>query len=84
MMNEHDIKTLPLPKRLLRLALGLTLLSLFAGLVMSGATPPGIAGEVVRHNRELGVDASPLFYTEVENMAELEEGVRRLRSRPRP
>ncbi len=44
----------------------------------SGFTPPGIAGEVIRHNREADIDASPLFYTEVENMAELEEGLHEL------
>ncbi len=83
-MFEQDIRNLPLTTRLLRFAIGLALLSLFAGLFISGATPPGIAGEVLRHNRECNIDASPLLYSEVEHMSELEEGVRLLRLRSRP
>ncbi len=45
----------------------------------SGYYPPGIFGEVLRHNEAMGIDASPLFYSEVENMSEIEEGLRKLR-----
>jgi hypothetical protein len=48
---------------------------------MSGITPPGASGEVLRHNRAHDIDASPLFYSEVAHMAALEEGVRQMRRR---
>jgi hypothetical protein len=79
-----DIRELPLARRLLRLVVGLALLTLFAGTIMSGYTPPGAAGEVLRHNRTHTIDASPLFYSEVEHMAELEAGVRLLREQASP
>jgi len=52
---------------------------LAVGFLMTGYTPPGIAGEVLGHNRRLDIDASPLFYSEVEHMADLEAGVRQMR-----
>jgi len=42
---------------------------LLAGVVlglMQGYTPPGPAGEVFRNNLRYGIDATPLFYTELE------------------
>lgn len=36
-----------------------------------GSAPPG----VVSHNLAAGIDATPIWYMEVENMGELEEGV---------
>jgi hypothetical protein len=42
---------------------------------------PGILGEVLRHNQAHSIDASPLFYSEVENMAELEKDVLRMREK---
>ena len=66
-------------KGVLRLLLGLTiLLSLFA-FFASGLFPPGICGEVLRHNKQENIDASPLIYSEVENMRELEHAVRVMR-----
>jgi hypothetical protein len=65
-------------------------LKFFVGLVIflaavfffaSGYSPPGIFGEVLRHNQAGDIDASPLFYTEVEHMPVLENGVRKLRER---
>ena len=35
-------------------------------LLSQGYTPPGPAGEVFRNNLRHGIDATPLFYTEVE------------------
>lgn len=40
----------------------------------SGYAPPGICGEVLRHNRQADIDASPFFYNDVENMADLIDG----------
>ena len=34
-------------------------------------------GTVIRHNLDNGIDATPLFYTEVENMSTLERGLDR-------
>lgn len=45
---------------------------LLAGVVlalMQGYAPPGPAGEVFRNNLRHGIDATPLFYTEVESPA---------------
>jgi hypothetical protein len=65
-------------------------LRFFAGLVVflaavlffsSGYSPPGIFGEVLRHNQANDIDATPLFYTEVEHMPVLENGVRKLREK---
>jgi hypothetical protein len=62
--------------RWIRFLIGLTALALFFLFFASGITPPGIMGEVLRHNQAEDIDASPLFYSEVENMSELEDGVR--------
>lgn len=65
-------------QRWLRFLIGLIGLVLFGGFFASGYTPPGVFGEVLRHNQACDIDASPLFYSEVENMAELEQGLRLL------
>ncbi len=42
-----------------------------AAFFASGYTPPGICGEVVRHNQQNDIDASPFFYGDVENFSEI-------------
>jgi hypothetical protein len=84
MTNKIDTCDLPLAGRLLRFALGTAALALFAGFFMSGVTPPGAAGEVIRHNRAMNIDASPLFYSDCERMSELEAGVREMRRQAQP
>jgi hypothetical protein len=37
--------------------------------------PPGICGEVLRHNQSHNINASPLFYADVENMDQLKPGL---------
>ena len=37
--------------------------------LMQGYTPPGLAGVVLRNNLRHDIDATPLFYTEVECLA---------------
>ena len=75
-MNPQNCYTqLPVAVRLMRLAIGLVIFSLLAGFFMSGYSPPGVAGEVLRHNQEHRIDASPLFYTEAERMSELEAAI---------
>ena len=64
-----------------RFLIGLSGLVLFFAFFASGITPPGVAGEVLRHNQVNKIDASPLFYSEVENMRDLEKGVQLLRDK---
>ena len=63
----------------LKFFVGLTILALAILFFGSGYSPPGVCGEVLRHNQACSIDASPLFYSEVENMADLERGVAELR-----
>lgn len=63
----------------LKFSLGLTILLAVFAFFASGIAPPGICGEVLRHNQLCDIDASPLFYSEIENMAELEKGVMQMR-----
>ena len=67
--------------RWLRFLAGAAILAATVAFFASGHTPPGAAGEVLRHNQSCDIDASPLFYTEVENMHELEQGLARLTGR---
>ena len=64
--------------RWVRFLIGLTALALFIAFFASGYSPPGVLGEVLRHNQQYDIDASPLFYSEVENMQELEAELREL------
>jgi len=61
----------------LRLIAGACIILLMAAVFSSGYTPPGVLGEVIRHNREADIDASPFFYGDVENMLELIEDAER-------
>ena len=59
----------------IKFIVGLAGLSMFFGFFASGYSFPGIFGEVLRHNQKYAIDASPLFYTEVDNMSVLEDGL---------
>ncbi len=65
--------------RWLRFLFGLAALTAFFGVFASGWTPPGPAGAVLRNNQGLNIDASPLFYSDLENMPQIEADVRALR-----
>ena len=52
-----------------RFLAGALLLAGAAAVLMQGHTPPGPAGDVCRNNLQRGIDATPLFYTEVESLA---------------
>ena len=59
-----------------RLGNALLILAIAIVFFSSGWTPPGATGRVLRHNQAADIDASPLFYSEVEHMEELESAVR--------
>lgn len=65
-----ESQNLPVPYRgpvaWAKLIAGSLLLTVFVLLLMQGHTPPGPAGEVIRNNLRNGIDATPLFYTELE------------------
>jgi len=65
--------------KLIKFFFGLLILSGVFLFFASGVTPPGLAGEVLRHNQTADIDASPLFYSEVENMSDLEDGLKAIR-----
>ena len=65
----------PRRSRLVKLLVGAILVAGLAFVLGSGVTPPGVLGTVIRHNGSCQIDATPLFYSEVENMQELERGV---------
>ena len=67
------------PKAWLKFFAGIFLLAIVFTFFGSGFTPPGVFGEVLRHNQKQNIDASPLFYSEVDNMSQLEQGVQELR-----
>jgi len=66
-------------KEWLKFLSGLCLLVLTVLFFASGWSPPGVCGEVLRHNQANDIDASPLIYSEVEHMAQLEAGVLEMR-----
>jgi hypothetical protein len=74
-MPSTDCAYNGLARRLFRFAVGLALLALAVLFFASGYAPPGPAGEVLRHNQANDIDASPLFYTEVEHMSALEDSL---------
>jgi hypothetical protein len=51
-----------------KLLLGVLLLAVTIFVLGQGYTPPGPAGEVFRNNLLHGIDATPLFYTEVKSL----------------
>jgi hypothetical protein len=62
-----------------KLGVGVLALAVVIVFLSSGFTPPEPVGSVLENNRKKDIDASPLFYSDVENMQELEEGVQAMR-----
>jgi hypothetical protein len=65
-----------------RFVIGLVMLGSCVAFFASGYSPPGVLGAVLRHNQQHGIDASPLIYSEVENMQELEAALAELMAEP--
>ena len=59
----------------LRLLIGVLILSGTFWLLAAGPCPPGAAGEVIRHNRDHDVQATALFYLDLDRMPELESAL---------
>ena len=76
--TEEDRASANLGMRWTRFVIGLCILAGMVSLFASGYTPPGVCGEVIRHNQQAGIDASPFFYGDVENILELIEGAEEL------
>lgn len=70
-------------KAWLRFSVGLLMLAALFGFFASGYSAPGVFGQVLRHNQQCQIDASPLIYTDVEHFSVLEEGVRQMRMQAR-
>ena len=51
-----------------RLLAGVVAIACFVLFLMQGHTPPGATGDVFRNNMRHGIDATPLFYTDVESL----------------
>ena len=68
-----------LKKSWFRFILGILLLTAFVLVVTIAPVPAGFAGDVIRHNIEEGIDATPLFYSEFEEMSEWENDLRIMR-----
>lgn len=64
-----------LTSRLLKFCLGLCILLGFILLVMYAPVPSGITGEVIRHTQFAEIDATPLIYSDLYNMQDLESNV---------
>ena len=64
--------------KLLRFMAGALVIFLAALFFGSGYTPPGICGEVIRHNQKMKIDASPFFYGDVENMLDIIESAEQM------
>ena len=75
---ERPTREMNRAKAWIRFFLALILFAAFTAFFASGYTPPGVLGSVLRHNNAHDIDASPLFYTEVENMSKLEDGVKKM------
>ena len=59
--------------RLLRFGLALALVGLALALLVAGPRPPGMAGEIIQRNLEQDVQATALFYMDLERMPRIEE-----------
>ena len=62
----------------LKLLIGTAGLSALGAWLAFGNPPPGITGEIIRHNIAENIDATPIFYGDVENMPELEKALEAL------
>jgi hypothetical protein len=60
-----------------KFAIGILLLAGTIFVLGQGYTPPGPAGEVFRNSLLRGIDATPLFYTEVESLMPADQSGRR-------
>jgi hypothetical protein len=67
-----------LKNRWIRLCIGLTVLAAVFGFLSTEPRPPGMAGAIIDRNLEHDVQATALFYMDLDRMPEIQ---RRLESR---
>ncbi len=65
-MDENAMENRNRSTAWVRFVTGAVLLGFLVFLLMQGYAPPGPAGEVFRNNLENRIDATPLFYTDLE------------------
>ncbi len=74
--KDHRLKTSDI-SRWIRFFIGLFILGLLFLMLAFGPMPTGVLGWTLRNNRAQNIDASPLFYTDVERMPILEQSLER-------
>jgi hypothetical protein len=65
--------------RWLRLGVGTAVLATVFALLSQGPLVPGVAGRVLEHNREHDLEATALFYSDLERMPEIQARLERKR-----
>lgn len=65
-MEENTMESRRKSTAWVRFVAGVVVLVFLVFLLMQGYAPPGPAGEVFRNNLENRIDATPLFYTDLE------------------
>jgi hypothetical protein len=74
-MNLHSRRAIT--GRLFRFALAVAAVAAAMAVLVSAPPPPGRAGAIIRRNLEQDVQASALFYMDLERMPRLEERLAR-------
>ena len=72
-MNDPSAK-----KRWLRFVVGVIALISLIALIIYAPVPPGALGEVLRNNIAKEIDATPIIYSDQDNIMDMQEGVRRM------
>lgn len=60
-----------------RFILGLALFVALVGLLAAGPTPPGAAGRMIERNISYDIQATALFYQDLDKMTDLQEDLNR-------
>ena len=58
-----------------RLCIGVAILAGFFAFLAAGPRPPGMAGEIIDNNLSQDIQATALFYMDLDRMPEIEESL---------